>query len=226
MEWKKDSQGLVVLIHGLRNSPAAWNTQLSYLRKYHQIDVFAPTVPHKGMCSLEEAAMPILPKVLDYVEKHPGKPVCLLGVSNGGRIVLWLDPQLRQKAPNTPVKISNIAGVHFGSRRMNLLENIGLAKRFYPEALRQELQYGSSKAKELLQQVASSLPDRCAPRNYEFYATTEDLSVPDLDSTLPQINKGESHHVVHGHSHDSIVGAVAERQINSCVQWMKGFQQS
>jgi hypothetical protein len=119
--------------------------------------------------------------------------------------------------------ISNIAGVHLGSRQMNKLEITGIAKWLYPEALRNELQYGSSKAKELLSQVAAPLPEGCASRRYEFYATTEDTSVPDLDSALPKLNKGEACTVLHGQSHNSIVSAVAERQINSCIQWINTF---
>jgi hypothetical protein len=79
--------------------------------------------------------------------------------------------------------VSPIAGVHFGSRRMSLLEKLGLAKLFYPDALR-ELKYSSDKARELLGELSSPLPDGCAARDYEFFASTDDLSVPDLDSSL------------------------------------------
>ncbi len=220
IEWKSDSQGLVVLLHGLRNAPAAWYAQLRILKQHERIDVFAPTVPKRGMCSLEEAASPILPTLLDYVGKNPGKPLCILGVSNGSRIAAWLEIQLRGCASQTPVRVSTIAGVHLGSRRMNLLEKLGLAKWFYPDVLREELKYGSAKARELLGRLASPLPAGCAARDYEFFASTDDLSVPDLDSSLPTLNKGERSYIVHGHSHDSIVTAVAERQIASCVRWI------
>jgi pimeloyl-ACP methyl ester carboxylesterase len=220
IEWKSDSQGLVVLLHGLRNAPAAWYSQLGILQQHRRIDVFAPTVPKRGMCSLEEAAAPILATLLDYIQNNPGKPLSVLGVSNGSRIATWLEVKLRDRASQTPVMVSTIAGVHFGSRQMNLLEKLRLAKWFYPDSLREELKYGSDKAKELLSQLSSPLPVDCAARNYEFFASTEDISVPDLDSSLPTINKGERSYIVHGHSHDSIVTAVAKQQIASCVRWM------
>lgn len=220
--WKEGSEGLVVFLHGLRNDPAAWFSQKALLRGHPKIDVFAPVVPKRGMCSLEEAARPILPTLLDYTSKNPRKPVCLLGVSNGSRIATWLEVQLRGQARHTPVKVSTIAGVHLGSSRMNLLEKLGLSKWFYPEALRSELKYKSSYAESLLRQVQAPLPAGCAPRAYEFYATTDDLSVPDLDSSLPHLGKGEQHHVVHGHSHDSIVTAVARQQMMSCTTWIRG----
>lgn len=220
IEWKADSQGLVVLLHGLRSAPAAWHSQIGILQRHQKIDVFAPTVPKRGMCSLEEAATPILPTLLDYIQKNPGKPLCVLGISNGSRIAAWLEIKLRDRAPQTPVRVSTISGVHLGSRRMNLLEKLGLAKWFYPDALRGELRYGSDKARELLGRLSSPLPAGCAARDYEFFASTDDLSVPDLDSSAPTINKGERSYIVHGHSHDSIVTAVAEQQIAACVGWI------
>lgn len=220
IKWKSDSQGLVVLLHGLRNAPAAWYSQIGILQHHEKIDVFAPTVPKRGMCSLEEAATPILPTLLDYIQKNPDKPLCILGVSNGSRIATWLEIKLRNQASQTPIMVSTIAGVHLGSRRINLLERLGVAKWLYPNELREELKYDSDKARELLGQLSSPLPVGCAARYYEFFATTEDISVPDLDSSLPEINKGERSYIVHGHSHDSIVTAVAEQQIASCIRWI------
>jgi len=221
IQWSSNSQGLVVLLHGLRNDPAAWYSQLSLLKREKDIDVFAPVVPERGMCSLDEAATPVLPTLLDYIEKNPEKPVCILGVSNGSRVATWLETKLRAREPCTPIMVSTIAGVHLGSSRMDLLIRLGLARYFYPSSLQEELKYKSETAINLLNQVRHPLLDNCAPRKYEFYATTEDLSVPDLDSSLPEIGKGEHCHVVHGQSHDSIVQAVALKQISSCLAWIR-----
>lgn len=220
-QWSPENQGLCVLLHGLRSHPAAWHPQVSLLRKESGVEVLVPCVPRKGMCSLEEAAQPILPIILDYARKNPQKAIFIGGISNGSRLATWLETQLRKEAPSTPVKVSTIAGIHFGSSRMQLLEWLGIASCFYPRSLRDELHFGSQKAKELLQAVLAPLPERVAPRDYEFYATTADLSVPDLGSSLPRLNKGEKIHILHGHSHDSIVAAVANQQIASCLQWMR-----
>lgn len=223
IEWKSDSEGLVVLVHGLGNSSSSWYSQLSLLTQYETIDVFAPELFKRGLCSLEEAASPLLPTLLDYIQKNPGRPLCLVGTSNGGRVTAWLETQLRQMSPQTPVKVSNVAGVHLGSQRMNLVEKLSVGKWIYPEALRQELQYSSAKAKELMDLINTPLPANCAQRTYEFYASTEDLTIPDLDSTLPQISHNKTYYIIHGESHSSIVTAVAEMQIKSCHQWISQF---
>lgn len=148
------------------------------------------------------------------------KPICLLGVSNGARLVMSLETKLRITSSHTPVMVSAISGAHFGSSRMDLLEKIGLAKLFHPKVIIEELKYGSDKARELLDKVRTPLPQNCAKRNYEFYASLDDHTIPDLDSTLPVLNKGEKHYLLNGHSHDSVVTSVAEKQIASCVQFI------
>lgn len=221
IEWVPDSRGLIVLLHGLRNNPAAWYAQRSLLCNERKIDVFFPVVPKRGICSLDEAAQPVFSTLLDYVRKHPRKPVCLLGVSNGSRIATCLETRLRECSVSTPVMVSTIAGVHLGTSRMDLLEKYSLTRHLYPEVVRQELKYCSPKAIDLLNQLRKRLSSYCAQRKYMFYASTEDLVVPDLDSSLPHIGKGERCYVVHGHSHDSIVSAVARHQISSCLKWME-----
>lgn len=182
-----------------------------------QYDVFAPVVPSRGMCSLDAAAEPVWNHVEDYVKAHPGKPVCLCGVSNGSRVAMWIDVKLR-KYGNTPVKVSTIAGVHFGSSRMDLLNWLGIAPWMYPADLLSELTYESERSKALMEQVRGDLGERV--RSYEFFATTEDQSVPDLSSSIPHTGHGQTFRILHGHSHDSIVPAVAEVQMKEGLEWM------
>ncbi len=221
INWNKESRALFVLVHGLRGHPSIWKSHLSQLKTHRQIDVFVPFVPSQGDCSLEDAATPILPNIIAYTKTHPQSPICLLGVSNGSRIVTWLETELREHAPATPVKISTIAGVHFGSSVITLLDQFGVGKFLFHPAILQELAYGSQKAKELIERVQKPLSQEVAPRDYEFYTATEDLCVPNKNSSLPVLNRGERFHVIHGHGHNSIVTAIAKEQIDSCITWIR-----
>jgi alpha-beta hydrolase superfamily lysophospholipase len=217
---KSQPSGLIVLIHGLRGSREIWHTQLNLLKSYNY-DIYVPIVPHQGLCSLQEASTPILDYIINYINIHPRIPICILGVSNGGRIALYLDLQLRSKFPKTPVFISNIASPHNGSSRMNLLIKLHLANFFYPQILQEELLPNSETNMKLMLNIQS--PTK-APRQYEFYGTTTDLHIPELESTLPQIpNHNTTHYVLYGHSHNSIVHAAAENQIRNCVQWISKY---
>ena len=153
---------------------------MALLKEQQQIDIFAPVVPDRGMCSLKSASKPIFEHLRRYAKAHPEKPICIMGVSNGSRIATKLEVKLQKHAPTTPVRVSTIAGVHYGSSRMGLVKALGIAKWMYPKELMMELSYGSECATRLLNRVKAPLPGGCFARSYEFFATTEDQSVPDL----------------------------------------------
>lgn len=220
MNWNPKSEGLYVLVHGLSGHPSIWDPQIAEIKKNENLDIFAPFVPQAGRCTLEEAAEPLLANILDYALTYPDRPISLLGVSNGCRIILWLENQLREKAQGTAVKISAVAGVNFGTTQVNLAENYGIGKYFLHTATRQELQFGSEKAQELLKNVVKECPQG-TERSYDFFATTVDLLVPCLNSSLPQLGLGEQHHVVHDYGHNSIVRGVCNQQMQICEEWRK-----
>jgi len=224
--WEEHSRGLVVMLHGLHNFPVHWYKQLQLLENEKEIDAYAPAIKNRGACALNEAVASIFEIVLDYTRKHPGKPICLLGISNGARLTTWIETKLRKEARFTPVKVSNISGAHFGSSLLSLGNRLGISPLLVPKAVREELAYGSDCAKELLANAQRPLPWIHSSREYEYYATTEDKVIPDLTSTLPKIGEKTSYHVLHGHSHDSIVSAVAKDQIEACSQWIASHQPS
>ena len=143
--------------------------------------------------------------------------MCLCGVSNGSRVAMWIDVKLREHG-DTPVKVLTIAGVHFGSSRMDLLQWLGIALWMYPADLLSELMYESERSQVLMEQVREDLGE-CV-RSYEFFATTEDQSVPGLSSSIPHTGHGQTFRILHGHSHDLIVPAVAKVQIKEGLEWM------
>lgn len=224
--WKESSKGLVVLIHGLHNRPAHFFKQIELLRKEKDLDVYAPNVVKRGACTLDEAVEPIFKKVIEYIHKHPGKPICLLGISNGARITTEMETKLRCQARFTPVKVSNISGAHFGSSFLSLGNWLKLSPLVVNRAVRDELSYGSDRAKELITEAQKPLPWLRGARKYEYFASTEDFVISDLNSSLPKLQKKAKFHVLHGHSHNSIVAAVAKKQVASCVKWMGKNQPS
>lgn len=223
--WRAESEGLYVLIHGLKGHPSIWQTHIDQLQEETTRDLFVPYVPLQGNGPLEEVAHPILKVIEDYVAHHPTKPICLIGVSNGGRLCTWLEAQLRISAPQVPIKISTIAAVHFGSSRMNLVKRChqwtgwGLG---YDVSVIDDLCFGSNKAKEILDRVSQPLPSGVI-RDFEFFGSTEDLQVPELPSSMPKLGNGlqSVNNIIHGYNHNSIVAGVAIQQVKSCQEWMK-----
>ena len=123
LAWKTDSQGLYLFIHGLRGTPSAWN---EYLNKVSQdqpeMDCLAPHVPLGGNCPLEDAAEPLLAVVSNYAQKHPGKPIVLVGTSNGGRIAMYIENNLPvEELKGAKLSLVSIAGVHYGTQLVSRL---------------------------------------------------------------------------------------------------------
>ncbi len=217
-QWKVGNRGLILCVHGLNDSPYIWNGHIKEFRKQGlNVDIKAPYVPEKGNCSLEQAAKPILKMVEDYIKKHPKNPICLLGVSNGARVVNYVDANLRHKP--VKMKISTIAGAHLGSSRMDFFRQVPLIQKMFHKSLKEELAYVSDNTRSLVKSLRKPLD--CGTRSYDFYASTEDYIVTPFYSSLPILNQGEKHYVVHGEGHGSIVWRVRKNQIDEATRWFK-----
>ena len=129
-EPEKESAGLNLCIHGLNGSPLHWTRYVKQHQLEHpKMDTLSPHVHLKGNCSLEDAAKPLLLLVQDYMQNNPGKPVNIIGTSNGGRIAAYieshLNPELVKKRALT---ITSIAGVHYGTKMVDRLKRFKLIK--------------------------------------------------------------------------------------------------
>lgn len=218
LQWSKTNKGLCVLVHGLRAAPSDWNGHIKELKKeVLDIEIIAPYIHKKGNCSLEDAARPILEIVKDYIKHHPKNPICLIGASNGGRIIDYIDINLRNQ--NVDIKISTIAGAHYGSKVATFVSKIPLIHRILDKNLKVELAYGSSQVTDTIKAMREKITQ--GNRSYDFYATTEEYMVTPFHSCFPRINQDEQYYLVHGHGHSSIVKKVRKHQINKCVEWLK-----
>ena len=217
--WKVNSQGLYVLVHGLKGHPSQWDNQAARLKQLHpEADIRQVRVPEQGNCKLELASDPIVDMIRDYIKQNPNKPVSLFGVSNGGRIILDTEIQLRDTT--TPVRVSSVAGVLFGSGIMDqLVDHIPVLRDTYDSNLRQEISYGSDKAKEILNRQRQKL-DPQVVREYEMWTSSEDTHVWPYSSALANI-EGASHHIVRGEGHASILDRVCKEQVSNAIAWMK-----
>lgn len=234
---KAQTHGLAVLFHGLNGQPTLWDAHVALLKKTPGIDVFVPQVPDAGHRSLtDDSSYVLLNRIVDWTKKNPGKPVALFGQSNGSRFALLFETWLRERAPGTPVHVSLTAGVMYGTTtvdltnallRTNELAVTSLGKLSLVNCM--ELGFGSDTARRLVGEARKPLPQGTAERDYAMYAPLHDMHVPDTGSGLPilvsegQEGKKERHYIVSNYGHNAIVTALAKKQINDCVGWMKKF---
>jgi pimeloyl-ACP methyl ester carboxylesterase len=208
------SEGLYLFIHGLGGRPHDWINYLEALDpQFHRL---APFIPHAGRCPLQDAAAPLIPILEDYLEKFPGKPVYLVGTSNGGRIAAFLETALSpEKLEGHALSVISIAGVHGGTVMMDFLKQIGAAFIFSPD-IADNLSFNSPHSQELLhrwQEKQNEWALKGIKVEHHFYATTEDEQVRPISSSLPHIPDAQ-YHLIHGHAHMTIVDGVCREVLS------------
>lgn len=219
---KERSDGLYVFVHGLCGVPFCWEHYRRVIKQIKpQAHCFIPDVWKVGNCPLEESAAPILAAVNHYAKKFPGKPINLVGLSNGGRIVGWLERSLQLEG--TPIKVVSIAGVHFGTKVIGYFSG-PLGKRAikqltgYCDEIQKDLIFGGASARRNLDlwRAAAAMGHSRATQRY-FYASTEDELVRSTAAALPKISEIDSYRIVHGHSHTSIVEGVRDQVLKDLL---------
>lgn len=226
-EWKAETKGLYVIVHGLLGTPKLSALSIAnYLNDNYknEYDIIVPIVPYKGNCTLENASNPILKIILDFIEKNPSKPVHLIGSSNGGRIVSYLEIKLRVLKPFAKVRITGIGGVYYGSNSLHYLKSIGIANCILHEDIINSLTTGSDNAISL---INSMQLNNSVKRSYEFYATANDWYIPNFDSCYPMITGTHDikyHKPFTGIDHVLLGHYLAKDIIENSVIWMNDNQ--
>jgi hypothetical protein len=221
--WKPNTKGLYVVVHGLLGTPKLSALSIAnYIETHYkdEYDIIVPIVPHKGNCTLEEASNPILNIIVDFIDKNPTKPIHLIGSSNGGRIVAYLEVLLRSLRPSAKIKITGVGGVYYGSNALCYLKATGLARCILHEDIIRSLTTGSDNAISLINSMQTSSTDY---RTYEFYATANDWYIPNFDSCYPSlpINTNVTYHPpITGVDHVLLGHYLAKDIIENSVIWM------
>lgn len=219
-KWKDSSKGLCVFIHGMNAHPSVWDAHLEQLEDHEAIDTLTPFVPEKGQTTLKEAAGPIIEKIKDYAEKNPGKPIYLSGHSNGGRICLYIEQQLRKMEPPPSVKMSLIATPLLGTKVGLKTKTAKKKLANYHEAPRRAFRYGSPDAKKLLDKTNQGRQgDNSNPAAIKVFASPDDLHV-NFESSTAQI-AGAEYIAVPRQLHHPIVDEVAVYAMSEAVAWME-----
>ncbi len=224
---EKENGGLCLFIHGLRGIPHDWHEYLVEMKRRHP-DVYclAPYVLLEGNCSLKEAAAPLLRLVQDYARKNPGKPIILIGTSNGGRIAMYLETQLRvEDLEYRQLTVVSLAGVHYGTQFIDYLASW---KLLWAGQLDQEIAKDFSWKSETARQCLEAWSAKQALWHehgihvrHLFCATTEDGQVYPQSCSLPQAPPGSScdYRIYVAENHLSIVPAACHDVMN----WIDHF---
>ena len=184
---------LIIYLHGLNGSPKRARSYLSKIKI--PATIITPIIPHKGNCSLEVAAEPIL----EYIQQNNYRTIILIGYSNGSRIAAHIENALPL---HINVLFISIAGVHFGTKLMNILDYLYLTPmlNLHPKIVQ------SFKWRNHI-----ILPNR--PNTISHYI------VGSMDEKVFPLVKQENQHIIDWCSHTSILGPAIDYAIDLIHQY-------
>jgi hypothetical protein len=218
-----ESDGLYLFIHGLRGHPLNWGGYLRELQeKSPRAHFFVPHIIERGNCPLEWAAEPLLHAVRHYLRKFPKKPVTLIGASNGGRILSYLECHLNvEEMRERRLSSVSIAGVHYGTLMIDWLDTWHLLPlALLHRRLIDELRWENPYAKELLERWSRKQAEwnrHGIDVHHLFCATLEDEKVISRSSSLPILPDGNCHYQIYsGENHQTLLSA-AQKEI---LHWL------
>ena len=224
--WNKseNSDGLYLFIHGLRGSPTAWDQYVDSVKKREPTShIFCPHIYKQGNVSLERAAEPILDAVKDYTTRFRGKPIYLVGTSNGGRIALYIENHLAPDLLGTaPLRVVTISGVLNGTKLVDTVEKVKLgALMGLDPTLQKECKWKSEVAKNLLNEWKEKQKVWKKERKnvqHFFCVSLDDEQVWPVTSSLPYSADATSNYKVYtGESHTSIVEGACKK----VIKWLQ-----
>lgn len=235
IEGNEDHRALVVLTHGLNGHPSILDGHHDHFYG-RSVTIYQPHVLKKGYCPLDEAAAPIYENVYRWALENPFKPLVFVGVSNGARLSAYISAKLVKSGEITnPIKVSSIAGPFKGTRMLGvsteeevkgnfLHKTMDLAKSafgvmYMGRDLSRELRYKSERGKRLMENMRHAASVHQV--SYDFYATKADSRVTFLDAALPERIAGAYYEIMDREGHSSIVGAVRERQVERCMEFVR-----
>lgn len=179
---------LIVYLHGLNGSPTRARPYLSKIRV--PATILTPIIPYRGNCSLEVAAE----SIITYIEQNNYKTIILIGYSNGARIASYIENTLPY---NVNVLFISIAGVHYGSKLMNIIDYLGLCNLFG---------VNRKVVENLKWHKSIVLPNRQHTTSYYISASMDERVFPFV--------KLENQHIINWCSHTSVLEPAMEYAID------------
>lgn len=160
---KENSIGLVALLPGLRVPESMLDGMHDVFEKtFPKAILFQPKVHNRGNCALDETVNSIYPEFKKFAQMHPQLPICLIGLSNGGRIAAEIAVRLEVDGFQNPVQIHCIGAPFLGTKIINqpslpqAVQN-QYKKVFltvgYQKSIVDELTYQSDVGKALVQKI-------------------------------------------------------------------------
>ena len=209
----EDTKAVVMAFHGMNNYPKQFRRHFEELKKIVDIAIFAPKILDRGVNTLEKTGKDIYDKIdMTNIIKY-NIPVFLLGISNGGRICLYIFDKFVSIHNYKNIYLSTLGSPLNGTYMANIALSFGalhnLVPNYYGKGfVLEELKSGSDVAKDLLHRCMSY---DIFKTNTKFYAADQDNVV--FPYTCSTINGYDNTHVS-GCSHNGLMIKCSKDQVD------------
>jgi len=212
---------LQICIHGMRSSPGQFLLQFNEAEKHNlkhpgSIKIFAPPVVKAGLEELEICGDAIYAQIcphLDLITRLNIK-IVILGISNGGRIGLYLYAKIFESHPTAQLYFSPLGSPIQGTYLADFAEKTGVYKmtayRSCPEVL-SELKRSNDIYQQLLKRCQKDPNFQSRTR---CYVSTKDILIYPHDCGILE---GHDNQIVNDVLHNGLVLKYAKEQIQWCI---------
>lgn len=219
-----NASALIVFAHGLQSNPKQFTWHVDALREaVPGAALWIPKLPKLGDAPLDELVETIYVPTRRWMLANPGKPIVLIGTSNGGRIMLEVSTQLSAAPPAAPnsILLVSIAGAIGGSKLLALGNTLGVTRLMFSPALRNELEWNSQCVNDLVDRAAEASKQRVV--QYLFIGATAELETQLATSLapFPILNGDQWNVLVRRMAHSGIVMYTAPMVVTAVQEWIE-----
>jgi len=207
-----ETRALIVFLHGMNSDPKQFIDHFSLYESNKHFALYSPHIYMKGMSSLEQCGESILTSVPANIKNYNIKLI-IIGISNGGRLGLWLYPKLRSLF--SQVYLTTLGSPLKGTYMANLLLDYKLYYflhyRNHIDVLKQLR--NDSKVSQLL--LPECQLDSQFNKNIMTYASKTDILIQPYTNAI--VTEGQ-HKIISGYGHNSMVYHLMRDQYKWCMK--------
>lgn len=219
--FKNDTKALVIKLHGMNAEPGQFMLHMNQFEKYNiehnnTIQIYVPEILNKGMATVASCGDAIFAEIDTFLKNmYRTIPIFLIGISNGGRIGLYLYSKIQQTYNHDRIYLTTLGAPLKGTHMIDVM-TMTRAHWFTNYAQHNdvidEMRFDSPKSKEL---IANCEAHTSFKNNTRLYASTNDIFI---NPYTCGILDGHNNVVVSDVGHNGLVYKYYSDQIDWCIK--------
>jgi hypothetical protein len=221
---------VMIMLHGMNSNSGQFAQHIDKIVEYNVyhndcIRMFVPEIRNRGMDTVEKCGEDVYSSISDKLDDivRKGIRVFILGISNGGRIGLYLYNKIMDKYNYDKLYLSTLGSPLRGTRVANLAIQTGLyvatLYRNNPNVLN-ELSYESETSLDLIKKCSKHT---FFPNNTKFYSSNCDIMITPPSAGTIEDHKNNT--LVDGIGHNGLIIYCHQDQLSWCFDVMTSTNQ-